>query len=263
MKFGDIQINGDHLVWKNERSSKTRDGSKPNGHARLFHPPTYLSNDRPPSSNTDDSPFYLTVRHNFDHKSEPIWYHPKPMGVNKIGEFLAKASDILSSVNMSSSLGKIANHSARKTSITKLLSNDIHPLILSQLSGHKRGDSLNSYYVASKKQQKQMSNMLNDSCTSTSASSNKLPADVESSMMQDWDDFVMPLPSPTRSSLPASPRHHNLTNSCNIPNSVLYGAFPGASQCNFTINIYNGNHQDNCNQSPVQKRRRIIIIDED
>ena len=138
-----------------------------------------------------------------------------------------------------------SNHSSRKTSVT-LLSNDVHPLIVSQLSGYKRVDGLNSYYVAS--------NILDDSSLFTS--SDKMPTDVENSMMQDWDDFAMPPAAPTRSPVPASPRRHNFIN------SVLYGAFPGASYYNFTINIYNGNHEDKCNQSPVKKRRRIII-DED
>ena len=280
MKFGDVQIKKEFdfdpnsrecLVWCNERSSKTRDGAKPNGHARAYHPPAYPSNDercpvqifrqfvqhRPECCKTDDSPFYLTVRHNFDHNIDQVWYHPKPLGVNKIGEFLSKASSILSAANLSSTIGKISNHSARKTSITKLLSNDVHPLIVSQLSGHKNIDSLNSYYVASKKQQEHMSTILNDS-----VSKQKLPVEVENAMMQDWNfQNVLSPAAPARSSLssaaPMNNNHHH------PPSSLLYGAFPGASNCNFTINIYNNNNQDHSPQSPVKKRRRIIIDEEE
>ena len=56
---------------------------------------------------------------------------------------------------------KISNHSARKTSIDTLLNNDVHPLHVVQLSGHKNIESLNHYHVASKDQQRHMSDILN------------------------------------------------------------------------------------------------------
>ena len=58
------------------------------------------------------------------------------------------------------SRNKIANHSARKTTLSKLLDNKIHPLHVSQLSGHKNTDSLKSYHSANKRKQQQMSQIL-------------------------------------------------------------------------------------------------------
>ena len=112
--------------------------------------------------------------------------------------------------------------SARKTSITKLLSNDIHPLYVSQLSGHKKVDSLNSYYVASSKQQETMSSILNDS-------TNTLSADIENAMMQDWDDFLPP--SIIKDIKSSSSNINRLP--INLP--PLYGAFQGASNCTHSI----------------------------
>ena len=52
--------------------------------------------------------------------------------------------------------GKVANHSARKTSKTNLLNENVNPLYVTQLSGHKKLESLNNYNVASNNQQRKM-----------------------------------------------------------------------------------------------------------
>ena len=52
------------------------------------------------------------------------------------------------------------NHFARKTSIAKLLHNDVHPIHVVQLSGHKNLESLNHYNTASPDQQLEMSNII-------------------------------------------------------------------------------------------------------
>ena len=68
---------------------------------------------------------------------------------------------------------------------------------------------------------------------------------MENAMMQDWNDFLPPeLSTKISSSLNRNP-------------SEVYGAFQGASNCTFNINIYNGN------QSPPVKHKRIIIDDDD
>ena len=114
MKFGDLKIekefqfdpnSKEYLVWLTERSTKTRTGERPMGHNKAFDPKAYATNDdrcpvrvfrefvrrRPDSAKTDDSPLFLIVRHNINYMTEQIWYHPKPLGVNSIGEFLYKA----------------------------------------------------------------------------------------------------------------------------------------------------------------------------
>ena len=78
------------------------------------------------------------------------------LGKNKIGEILTKARAIL---DTNQSAGKISNRSVRKPTVTRLLDNDVDPIFVSQLTGHKRLESLNSYYRASKVQQQQISNI--------------------------------------------------------------------------------------------------------
>ena len=65
-----------------------------------------------------------------------------PLVKNIIGEFLSNTTSILGQSN--TSLSKVANHSARKNSISTLLNNKTHPLHVIQSSGHKNTDSLNS-----------------------------------------------------------------------------------------------------------------------
>ena len=77
-----------------------------------------------------------------------------------IGKFMSEASAILQNPS-NCSRSKVLNHSARKTSISSLLNNNIHPLHVSKLSGHKNLESLNSYHSASRKQQERMSDIIN------------------------------------------------------------------------------------------------------
>ena len=110
------------------------------------------------------------------------WYYNRPLGKNKLGEFLNKASSHLPSQSSTTSRSKISNHSVRKTAITTLLENNVDPLHVSQLSGHKNIESLNSYYVASKDQQKNMSNIINGN-TSCSKSSTALSSISENNSL--------------------------------------------------------------------------------
>ena len=82
--------------------------------------------------------------------SNKVWYFSKPLRKNYIGEFMSKARIILEN----DSSGKILNHSARKTTTTNLLNQQINPLHVQQISGHKKLESLNSYHTASISQQK-------------------------------------------------------------------------------------------------------------
>ena len=46
----------------------------------------------------NESSLFFGVRHNVVTNVNKGWYFPRPMGRNSIGEFLSKASDILSGV---------------------------------------------------------------------------------------------------------------------------------------------------------------------
>lgn len=174
LKFGDISIQIDfktgeeYLEWHTERSTKTRDGAKPTGHQRKYNPPAFVTETercpvklfkefkhRRPVCDAD-SPLYLTIRSNIDYETEKIWYFPRPMGKNTIAEFLSKARGLLEGTGMQTTKGKIANHTCRKTSLSTLLQNDVNPLHVQQLSGHKKLESLNSYHIPSMAQQRSM-----------------------------------------------------------------------------------------------------------
>ena len=175
LKWGDVKVDKDAkghemLVWNKERGTKTRTGEKAQADKRKF-PPIATATDssrcpvtlfkmfechRSDAMKQPGSPFFLAIKRNLT-PVDAIWYYDSPLGKNKIGEILTKARSILDS---NQSAGKISNHSVRKTTVTRLLDNDVDPIFASQLTGHKRLESLNSYYRASKVQQQQMSNIL-------------------------------------------------------------------------------------------------------
>lgn len=57
---------------------------------------------------------------------------------------------------------KITNHSLRRKTCQMLLSNDVPPNLICQLTGHKRVENLNSYVIADLSQQHKMSNLLTE-----------------------------------------------------------------------------------------------------
>ena len=254
LKFGDIKIEREfgsgeeYLVWDIERCTKTRNGERPMGHKRSFEPKAFATNNdrcpvalyklfvshRPESMLQIDSPFFLAVRYHIDYNFENVWYLNRPLGKNSIGEFLSKASKLLPATSCNRK--KVSNHSARKTAITNLMDNNVNPLHVGQLSGHKNMDSLRSYHTASFKQQKEMSMIVGDSNKQVSSliqpSSNLntvIPHAIQQDLMTEW-------------------------------NPILPPTFQGAqiSNCIFNINIYNSS-PPNTNR----KRKRIFIEDDD
>ena len=244
MQFGDVKLEKDfssgceYVVWITERSTKTRNGERPLGHKRSFNPkafPTatdrcpvkifkeYVSH-RPTEMCQDDSPLFLQVRYNVEYTSNKIWYFPKPLGKNSVGEFMSKARKMLEN----NSAGKISNHSARKTTVTNLLNRDINPLHVQQITGHKKLESLNNYNTASLSQQKKISNAISSgSDISASNQNNFIPQTFhQQQLSQNWN--------------PITP------------------IFQGASINNCTFNINFGPNII----SPPRKRRRVVIEDD-
>ena len=158
----------EYLEWSTERESKTHHGDE-NEHRRSFRPKAYETGDRkcpvacykefvyrrPEEAKSPESPFFLAVHH--QRKPEDrIWFSKRPMGKNKIGQFLSSATKNLPL----STSGKFTNHSVRKTCIKTLLDSGVSHNNVAQLSGHKSLKSLDSYAVASHQQQRQMSKIL-------------------------------------------------------------------------------------------------------
>ena len=163
LKFGDIKLCKDlsgrkYLQWDKERGSKTRTGEKSYSHQRNFNPRAYETktercpikiyecfvSHRPKERKLSDSPFFLTNIPVERIANNNVWYYNRPLGKNILGQFLSETSSILQNQS-NCSRSKVSNHSARKTSISTLLNDNIHPIHVAQLSGHKNLESLNSY----------------------------------------------------------------------------------------------------------------------
>ena len=96
------------------------------------------------------SPLYLAVAKS--PKTE-VWYKRQPLGIHSLGQFMKTMAD---AVNLT---GKHTNHSARRTMITALRHENVNPLDISQLSGHKNLKS-----TVSVEQQKEMSLKISSHC---------------------------------------------------------------------------------------------------
>ena len=242
--YGDTKLlkdeNGmEFLEWDKERGSKTRTGEVSKSHQRAFNPrafetggkqcpiknyKTFISK-RPLESKTDDSPFFLTMVPDNRVKDGEPWYYNRPLGKNELGEFLSKALEHLpSSSNRRTSRSKVTNHSCRKTSISLMLENNVDSLHVSQLSGHKN----NSYYVASDKQQQNMSNIINQRGLSSSRISSSSIVRVNSSA------------STPSSTISVNPSTNSAMSIESTAEKAISSAFSGANinKCTFNVNCY-------------------------
>ena len=188
LKWGDISVEYDmvrdlnYLEWHKERGTKTRVGNE-NEEERKYSKayetktdrcPVYIyqtfMQHRPIEALAPGSPFYLAIRHKRK-SNDKIWYLNSPLGKNKIGEFLkgAKSDCDLTGV------GKVANHSVRKTSIGRLLDADVPEIFVCQHTGIKNRDTLMSYKRANKDQMHKISNILNSGAPQPSGSNVPVP----------------------------------------------------------------------------------------
>ena len=81
-----------------------------------------------------------------------IWRHPSEK--NEVGKFLSTAAK---NAGLHREVEKVAHHSVRKTSTSRLLDADVPENFVAQLSGHKSTESLQSYKSACAKHQKRKS----------------------------------------------------------------------------------------------------------
>lgn len=167
--LGDLEVRREeggeereYIVWHTERGSKTRSGGKEFGPERYFNPRIYATGTercplkffksylarRPTEMEKPDDPFYLAVKKN---STNHVWFKKQPLGIHSLGNFM---KIMASAANLK---GKRTNHSARRTMITTLRHENVNPLDISQLSGHKNLKSIDSYSTVSEEQQKKMS----------------------------------------------------------------------------------------------------------
>ena len=99
----------------------------------------------------EDSPFFLGINRN---GKSSQWYRSQPMGHDTLGSIMMRMCVA------AGLLGKHTNHSVKKKMMTNLVQANIDSYLICQLSGHKNANSVNRYAVASKFQQKEMCNVL-------------------------------------------------------------------------------------------------------
>ena len=250
LRWGDIELKrnelGQEYLEYHERDTKTRTGE--GNSIRAFKPKQFsIENDaencpvnayktfrshRPESMNNPDSPFYLAIKYNRK-PNDTEWYKRQPLGENTLRAIMknmAKQADLP---------GRKTNHSARKSTCTKLLHAGLHPTTIQQLTGHRNVQSINNYAVASNEMQKKMSNIL---CNQP-VSSEQAAATPE---MCNPSTMIEP----------------NFKSSVSSFSSTLAGTsgevFTGAKlmNCTISINHYHGS-------SDNHKRRRIRVIESD
>ena len=182
--------------------------------------------------NNPESPFYLAIKYNRK-PNDTEWYKRQPLGENTLRAIMknmAKQADLP---------GRKTNHSAQKSTCTKLLHAGLHPTTIQQLTGHGNVQSINNYAVASNEMQKKMSNIL---CNQP-VSSEQAAATPE---MCNPSTMIEP----------------NFKSSVSSFSSTLAGTsgevFTGAKlmNCTISINHYHGS-------SDNHKRRRIRVIESD
>ena len=134
MCYGDFELgledNGiEFLELKVERGTKTRTGCEWQ-QERAFNPKMYaICGDQCPVQlfkeykPSDPSTQKTQILHF-------TWYKNQPVGINSLSKYMKLMCD-------GADICKKTNHSVRKTTITKLMQNDIHPNHVVQLSGHK------------------------------------------------------------------------------------------------------------------------------
>ena len=79
----------------------------------------------------------------------------------------------------------------KETTITNMLNENINPLHVQQMSGHKKLERLNQYNTASLSIQKQISNVISSGKSSIYTSlDSSLPLHIQQQMMQRWNPLT-------------------------------------------------------------------------
>lgn len=117
---------------------------------------------------TPNSPFYIAINQKRLQGSS-IWYKNQPLGEDTLRSIVR---DMAERANLP---GRKTNHSARKTTCTKLLHAGIAPTTIQQLTGQRKVQSINNYAIASVEMQKTMSDILSNKVNAPNAENHACP----------------------------------------------------------------------------------------
>lgn len=116
---------------------------------------------RPAVTVNSDSHFYLGMKKKFETETE--WFYTSNLGkntINTIAKTMGKDAGIEK---------RLTNHSARRTVIQQLRENDVHPLDIIQLTGHKNIEGLKPYDKTSDKKKNEIQNMISSKINSATS----------------------------------------------------------------------------------------------
>ena len=125
----------------------------------------YLS--KRPAHLRSSGPLYLTIIQSPSTNS--VWYKSMPMGQNKI-DTLMKCMVANSPLSNQSSTKKLTNHSARKTLVKKLKSNNVPKSEIIGITGHTNEAGLDAYDSGDKREQQMMSYAIDNVQKATTSS---------------------------------------------------------------------------------------------
>ena len=233
MLWGDVEMksgpDGDYLEYT-ERLTKTRRGSDS---GRPFKPKIFpienkarcpveafkLYASKRPACENDCSKFYLAVNHSFMKNGK--WFKNAALGQHSIGRMLSSAAKI-AQIDQK----KIANHSARKTAIKRLLDGGCPPSYVTQLTGHKSMSSLASYTEACDDVQRKMARTVTERASFTAQETDVTAAGRS-------DDYASN--GTASDDAKSAPEHAQISNA--TLERLAHGAVIGKTFTNCTFNI--------------------------
>ena len=267
MQWGDIfyDKNEDCLKF-NERQTKTRTGSvtevrslQPKAFRNASNPnrcPVRIFQEfekrRPEKMCCESSPFYLAIKYNRVEGDE-IWYKNAPLGHKSIAQFMK------SMATAAGIPGRKTNHSLRKMMTTELLHAGFTPTHIKALTGHKNEASIANYAVPSKRQHREMSEVLmNNQPVERTTSTTGLPLAPTTAYVH-----PKPLPTSTESKAPQQfmPQGIKISTPQLAPNNlqdIMQGVFYGADCRNCTVNLYVNTRVEPPTTSPRPKKKKRL-----
>ena len=101
-------------------------------------------------------PFYLSIKTN-RRLNDNIWFKTQPMGVNTISNMMKTA---VPGTSLEESHKKFTNHSARKTTVSKLKKANVERSDIVKVTGHRSVQSLDDYDEADEEEQRRLSSAI-------------------------------------------------------------------------------------------------------
>ena len=112
---------------------------------------------RRPESIREYGPFYLAI---IERPATEVWYKVSRLGINYISGIMKKMTN--DNVQLSESEKRFTNHTARKTLIKKLKSNQVPKSEIIRITGHSRESGLDPYDSGDESEQQLYSNIIDN-----------------------------------------------------------------------------------------------------